>query len=92
MYIRTFKGHNVTHSLIFYMSVQFGLVSCIYYLLTKGHQLIFFTCCLFKAYEKKEQVSLDPRFQTQKLMVLIGLLYCHLTGNDLMTCVSLLHQ
>lgn len=47
---------------------------------------------VFEAYEKKEQVSLDPRFQTQKLMVLIGLLYCHLTGNDLMTCVSLLHQ
>ncbi|XP_062594997.1 E3 SUMO-protein ligase RanBP2-like [Saccostrea cucullata] len=47
---------------------------------------------VFEAYEKKEQVSTDTRFQTQKLMVLIGLLYCQLTGNDLMTCVSLLHQ
>ncbi|XP_061165274.1 E3 SUMO-protein ligase RanBP2-like isoform X2 [Saccostrea echinata] len=47
---------------------------------------------VFEAYEKKEQVSTDSRFQTQKLMVLIDLLYCQLTGNDLMTCVSLLHQ
>lgn len=71
------------------MFVQFGLLFC----LIICTNLFSLRVVLFiKAYEKKEQVSLDPRFQTQKLMVLIGLLYCHLTGNDLMTCVSLLHQ